>query len=220
VHLRTRVKVAQVVLALSAVATWSAHAAAQEAVEALPPAQHTTLVGFDAGGRPAWLESNFRSAGETSDWYTVCVAPCTRRVPASATFRAAGYDFDPSDPFVLLPAKNRVIVTATLTRKSRAVPIAMIALGFTSMLVGGTLVLGGSAMQNQADSETSDQGSGGAIMLGGVGLALTGAAVGTVGIVMLVARVREKKSWVTVTQRSARLRLPGGFGLEPSGITF
>lgn len=207
-------------LTLAALTTWSAHAAAQEPVETLPRAQHTTLVGFDAGGRAAWLESNFLSATETSDWYTVCVAPCTRRVPANATFRAAGYDFDPSDPFMLLPAENRVIVTATLTRKSRALPIAMIALGFTTMMVGTVLLVGGSATQEPADSEFSDQGKNGAIMLGGVGLTLAGAAVGTAGIVMLVARVREKKSWVTVTQRSARLRLPGGFGLEPSGLTF
>jgi len=220
VHVETHRKLARVVLALAAVTTWATHSAAQEAVDTLPPAQHTTLVGLDAGGRPAWLESNFRSAGQTSNWYTVCVAPCTRRVPASATFRVAGYDFAPSDPFVLLPAENRVIVRATLTRKSRALPIAMIALGFTSMIVGSSLILAGNAVQDQADSEMSDQGKGGAIMVGGVVLALTGAAVGAAGIVMLVTRIREKKSWVTVTQRSARLKLPGGFGIEPSGITF
>ena len=104
--------------------------------------------------------------------------------------------------------------------KSRALPIAMIALGFTSMIVGSSLTLAGNAVQDQADSEMSDQGKGGAIMVGGVVLALTGAAVGAAGIVMLVARIRDKKSWVTVTQRSARLKLPGGFGIEPSGITF
>jgi hypothetical protein len=192
-------------LAVAALLTWSAHAAAEE------PTRPTTLVGFDAGGRPAWLESNFRPTGETSDWYTVCVAPCTKRVPAGSTFRAAGYDFDPSDPFVLIPGANRVIVTATLTRKSRALPIVMIVVGFASMLVGAELFLGASA---------TDQGDSGGLQLGGVGLALGGAAVGTAGIVLLVTRVREKKSWVTITQHSARLQLPGGFGLEPSGITF
>jgi hypothetical protein len=206
--------------ALAAFITWSAHAAGQEPVESLPPAQPTTLVGFEAGGRTAWLESNFRSAAGMRDWYTVCVAPCTRRVPVSATFRAAGYDFEPSDPFVLLPGKARVIVTATLRPQSRALPITMMALGFTSMLVGSSLILGGIAVEYQDALEMSDRGKGSMLMFGGFGLALTGAVVGTAGIVMLVARIREKKSWVTVTQRSARLKLPGGFGLEPSGLTF
>ena len=144
-----------------------------------------------------------------SDWHTVCVAPCTRRLSVTTTFRAAGDGFEPSEPFVLPRDENRVFVTSTVRRKSLALPIAMIAVGFTSMVLIGPLVLvSGSAQASDG------------LAVAGLGVTLGGAIAGTAGIVLLVMRAQDRKSFVTITNHSARLELPGGFGLEPSGLTF
>jgi hypothetical protein len=135
-------------------------------------------------------------------------------VPANARFRAAGYDFDPSDPFLLLPGENRVIVSATLKPKSRTLPITMIVVGFTSMALIGPFLIAGGAERDQSGH------SGSSLVTTGVIMTLGGAIAGVAGIVLLVERHREKRSRVTVTQRSGRLELPGGLGLEARSITF
>jgi hypothetical protein len=196
-------------LGLAALVTWSAHAVAEE------PAERTALVGFEAVGHAARLQSNWRASGEQLGWYTVCVAPCTRLLPATATLRAAGDGFDPSDPFVVPRGEDRVVVTSTLKHKSHAVPIVMTAVGFGAMLaIGPGLVIGG------IQRGMTDEPGGSALTATGLGLMLGGAIVGTVGLVWLVASLDDKRSSVTITSRSSRLELPGGLALAPSGITF
>jgi hypothetical protein len=45
------------------------------------PAVRTAIVGLRALEHDAELQSNWQPSGTASDWYVICMAPCTRRVP-------------------------------------------------------------------------------------------------------------------------------------------
>lgn len=202
-----------------ALITWWAGPARAENARGIPAApsadvERTAVVGFDAPGQNARLQSNWHPSGEGSGWYTVCIAPCTRRVPHDATFRAAGEGFDPSEPFELPEGTTRVLVTSTLEHRSRAVPALLLAGGLASFFViGPTLFVVGIA------SGVSGERDAGALFVSGSALIIGGAIAGTVGAIMLLTQPSRKSS-VTLTNRSAALKLPGGFALEPRGLTF
>jgi hypothetical protein len=213
---------------------WSSAAFAAE--PAAPPAQvvnaarsaapitaadgerRTALVGFQAVNHQAWLETNTRPDGTVSkDWYAVCVAPCTRRVATDGAFRAAGSDFAPSEPFHL-PNKERIIVTSRLeaNKRSRTAPIVMMATGF-----GSAVLLGPPVFLYGIVAALGGEPAGDALLATGLALVVGGAAAGLVGLIWLSAVSNNKQSSVSVASQSTpRLELPGGFALEPRGVTF
>jgi hypothetical protein len=231
------------VLGVALGVTWSTAASAQQApVAAFPiespaaaekptpeplpkperreqPAVRTAIVGLQALNHDAQLQSNWQPSGTASDWYVVCMAPCTRRVPVDATFRVAGSGFTPSEPFHLPPGRDPVLLTSKLKHRSLALPITLTVVGFTSLgAIGPTLIVLGalantSAVQSYA-TNSSYATAGAAFMIGGAVLA-------TVGLVMLITTARNKHSSVTVArQATPRLKLLGSFALEPRGLTF
>jgi hypothetical protein len=210
-------------------ALWSSSAAAEESAPATGVAaardagpdgpvkvadgeSRTALVGFQAPGHEARLETNMRPDGSSDEWHVVCVAPCTRRVPSDGTFRAAGSDFDASRPFRLPQDRERLVVTSQLgpKRHSRVVPILMTVLGWTSFgLVGPMLFVGGALQGNDA------------MALGGAALTLGGAVAGTAGIVLLVVSSHGKQSTVSIARGAApSVELFRGIGLDARGLTF
>jgi hypothetical protein len=189
------------------------------AIEAAPaakePVVRTAIVGFQAIGHAARLQSNWHPHGDSSGWYTICIAPCTRQVPVDATLRAAGASFDPSRPFHVPSDTDRVIFTSTLKHKSLALPAGLIAGGYGSMALGPLVFIAGYARA------ISNQPGGDALLVTGLGLFVSGAIVGTVGVLMLIAKAGEKESSVSVAEgASPRLKLPGGLALESRGFTF
>ena len=205
-------------------AFWSSPAAAQEfapssqapdatsgaAVTAADGERRTALVGFQAIDHEARLEQNALPDGTSEEWSVVCDAPCTRRLPRDATFRAAGDDFEPSRPFRIPQNRASVIVTSELgAPQSRTVPILVTVLGWTSFgLIGPLLWVGGAVNGNDS------------LTVSGAVVTLGGAIAGTAGIVMLVA-TRGKRSTITFARGGApRLDLGKGIGLDAHGLTF
>jgi hypothetical protein len=207
-------------------ALWSTSAAAEEsgsfvqaksdggssgAVRVADGEQRTALVGFQAVDHEARLEQNALPDGTSEDWSIVCDAPCTRRLPRDATFRAAGDNFEASRPFRIPENRERVIVTSQLGEpQSRAVPILMTVLGWTSFgLIGPLLFVGGAVNGNDP------------MAMSGAILTIGGAVAGTAGIILLATGPRGRRSHVTIARGGApRLELGRGIGLDAHGLTF
>ncbi len=173
----------------------SARVAGAQTAEGPPvEEEHTVILGFQAVGHAARLQSDTHPDGRKTDWFTVCEAPCTRRVPWDARFRALGIDADPSPPFRLPEDKERVIATTTLEKPRHTAPKMVMAIGYAVALVGLPVAF--------------------------VGLmtAMTGEDPNAV---LLLSSSQQSQSRVSIAQATGpRLALPGGFALESRGLTF
>ena len=77
-----------------------------------------------------------------SDWQTVCVPPCTRRLDARATYRFGGEGVVASSPFVLPAGAEHVAVDATMgSPLLRDVGTVLAVGGFVFVAGGGTILL-------------------------------------------------------------------------------
>lgn len=201
---------------------WTLPAAAESSssepavAKAAPEQQNSTaIVGFQSANGISRLQSDARPEGSANGWLTLCFAPCTRRVPVDARFRAVGQQAEPSEPFRLPEGRNRFLVTTAIKEPPRTVPKVLIAVGVTSFLVGPLVVVGGlmKGMSGQDDYE--------GWMATGAGMILGGAIVAGIGTIWLVVTSSDRQTVVSVARsRVPRLALPGGIGLESRGFTF
>lgn len=182
---------------------------------ALAGESNTVLLGFEAPGYAARLQSDADPDGIAKGWFTLCFAPCTRRVPADARFRAVGERADPSESFRLPEGRDRVLVTTMLKKHSSTAPAVLMVVGFSALVVGPILFVGGIA------KGMSGQDPNGVMLLTGAGLTIGGAIAGTSGLIWYLTGSKSRQSIVTVARSTGpRLALPGGIGLESRGFTF
>lgn len=205
-----------VVAAVSAVAMCSlwASSSAAEPVDPQPPAERTVLVGFQASGH-ARLQSDTHLDGRTTDWFTVCEAPCTRRVPAYARFRAVGLDAAPSESFRLPNQEEGVLVNMTLEKPRRTTPQLVMMIGYATALVGIPVAFFGLLRGMTGQDEK------GVMFITGAVLTVGGLVAGTAGLIAHLSSSPQSQSVVSIAQTTGpRLALPGGFALESRGLTF
>jgi len=207
---------------------WTRPAAAQENVEqpataldeqsAAPAADrsNSVLLGFrEAEGHASELQVDELPGSDAKGWFTLCYAPCTRRVPADARFRAVGVRAEPSEPFRLPENKDRVIATAMDQQPKRAAPKVMVGVGIASVLVGPVVAIVGlmKGMSGQ-DDYGYWMGTGAVLTVGGAISAIAGG-------VWLASTSNDRQSVVNVSRSTApRLALPGGIALDSRGFTF
>jgi hypothetical protein len=172
-------------------------------------------VSFQADNPGAVLESDAATDGKTSPWYVVCQSPCEKEVLASGNFRVAGPGFYPSRQFVLPDGRDRVVVNAEMKESSVALPITLTIVGYGLFsVVAPIFVIVGAVQEAQRDDGT------GMFVAGGVS-ALTGAVMGTTGLVMLIVHAQDKESKAFVAKKQPpRIALPGGLALDQRGVVF
>jgi hypothetical protein len=177
---------------------------------------NTVLLGFrEADGRAAELQVDELPDSDVKGWFTLCFAPCTRRVPADARFRAIGPLAEPSEPFRLPAGKDRVIATAMDKKPPHTAPKVMVGVGVVSVLIGPLVAVVGliKGMSGQ-DGYGYWMGTGAVMTVGGAISAIAGA-------VWLANTSSDRQAVVNVARSTApHLALPGGIGLDSRGFTF
>lgn len=153
------------------------------------------------------------------DWHVVCVAPCTRRLPLDETYRAAGSDFAPSEPFHLPSGTQQVTVTSRVekNRAKRTIPLVLTGTGLAACVLIGPLWLLGDTLS----LVLSDESTTAAPPTGPMVLIVGGAAMAAVGVIWLLAVSGDKHSVVRVASRStSSLKLSRGLTLDSRGMRF
>jgi hypothetical protein len=173
------------------------------------------VVVFQADQPEAVLESDATTDGKTSAWYVVCQSPCEKDVLATGNFRVAGPGFYPSRQFAIPPDRDRAVVNAEMKESTIAVPMTLCLVGYGLFsVVAPTLLFVG--IFQEADNH-----DGTAMFVAAGATALTGAVVGTTGLVMLIVHAQDKESRAHVAKKQVpRVTLPAGFALETRGVVF
>jgi len=176
---------------------------------------NTVLLGFKSSSKASRLQSDAHPDGIAKGWFTVCFAPCTRRVPADARFRAVDANADPSETFRLPEGKDRFIVTTMSKKPPRTAPKLLLGFGIAALVIGPIVFVGGVAQG------MSGQDPHGVVLITGAALTIGGAVATTTGIIWLVSSAKDRQTLVTVANSNGpRLALPGGIGLDSRGFTF
>lgn len=174
-----------------------------------------TTVRFSADDPRATLQK-----GGGGGFFDACKAPCAGRVSASGVYRVGGDGIRPSDPFRLPSGRDSVSIDAKTASKSTTVVGAIMGVGGGFLAyVGGMLYLLGSSNDTRITDDGQDryltpeerenmQTAGGALFV-------TGAVVGTVGLVMLL-----KQTEVTTSQRPKPRTAKPGVRLTARGLVF
>ncbi len=132
------------------------------------------------------LDAPRKERNGASDWVTVCALPCEGlRLSPLSSYRVAGTEILPSDPFELLPnAESQLVAVRTKTPANRNSARGLMIGGLIGVGVGSALLIPSlifaSDIQNNG---TAIEGAVGVAALFGLGalVTLAGAIIATVG---------------------------------------
>jgi hypothetical protein len=173
-------------------------APASSPAPAAAPARRVAVVRFAADERGALLESDSTADGRNVPWYVVCEAPCTRAVSTSGSFRVGGYGFHSSRLFRLPEDRNEIAINAEMERSSIALPMAVTIVGGVIAGVGGSMLLGGLAAEEQhRDGED--------LIVTGSIVSGAGLFVATVGVILLLVNAEHDESRAHVAESASGL---------------
>ncbi len=159
---------------------------AAEVPAAAPPLRSVT-VSVQADHPDVVLDAPRTEHNGASDWVTVCALPCEGlRLSPLSSYRVAGAEILPSDPFGLLPnAESQVVTVSTKTPDNRKSARGLMIGGLVGVGVGAAILIPSVVAANSFTNQGEDGviGAFGFATLAALGVLVTlaGAIIATIG---------------------------------------
>lgn len=145
----------------------------------------------------------------------VCGAPCTVRVDPSARYRIGGEGLIPTDGFSLRNGQTNRIEAVLATKAKLTAGKVLTYLGIPLTVLGSLLLGLGAVSSDQAPCDGCVRAQSSLFLWGGI-VGGVGVPVLTIGIVLWATST----SSASIDGEKVSIKLPGGFSLAPTGISF